>query len=73
MFKRSIRSGDRVEKSVKLKKTVRDAAKLSKLQKSVEESPSVDGYVVSCYVNSCHVMSMYRHQSRLVWCFVGLN
>jgi len=39
MFKRSFRSNDRVEKSVKAKKSYRDPVKLSKLQQSVE-SPS---------------------------------
>jgi len=42
MFKRSFhRSTDRVEKAVKLKKSYRDPAKLSKLQQSVERSPPV--------------------------------
>lgn len=48
MFKRSFRSGhsadrvsDRVEKTVRLKKSYRDPAKLSKLQQSVERSPPV--------------------------------
>jgi len=39
MFKRSFRSHDRVEKSVKAKKSYRDPGKLSKLQQSIE-SPS---------------------------------
>jgi len=39
MFKRSFRSNDRVEKSVKPKKSYRDPGKLSKLQQSIE-SPS---------------------------------
>lgn len=39
MFKRSFRSNDRVEKSVKSKKSHRDPGKLAKLQQSVE-SPS---------------------------------
>lgn len=39
MFKRSFRSNDRVEKSVKAKKSYRDPGKLSKLQQSIE-SPS---------------------------------
>jgi len=39
MFKRSFRSNDRVEKTVKLRKPYRDHAKLSKLQQSFEESP----------------------------------
>jgi len=42
MFKRSFRrSSDRVEKVVKLKKSYRDPAKMSKLQQSVERSPPV--------------------------------
>jgi len=41
MFKRSFRSNDRVEKTVKLKKPFRDPAKLSKLQKSFDQSPSI--------------------------------
>ena len=41
MFKRSYRSGDRVEKVARLKKTFKDSSKLSKLQKSFEESPPV--------------------------------
>jgi hypothetical protein len=41
MFKRSFhRSTDRVEKAVKLKKSYRDPAKLSKLQQSFERSPA---------------------------------
>lgn len=44
MFKRSFRSNDRVEKVVKLKKSYRDPAKLSKLQKSFDQSPPVGGY-----------------------------
>jgi len=39
MFKRSFRSNDRVEKTVKSKKSYRDPAKLSRLQQSIE-SPS---------------------------------
>ncbi|KAM3158767.1 hypothetical protein ABEW05_000587 [Botrytis cinerea] len=38
MFKRSHRSKDRVEKNIKSKKSYRDPAKLSKLQKSFEQS-----------------------------------
>lgn len=42
MFKRSFhRSTDRVEKAVKLKKSYRDPAKLSKLQQSCERTPPV--------------------------------
>jgi len=42
MFKRSFhRSTDRVEKAVKLKKSYRDPAKLSKLQQSFDRSPPV--------------------------------
>jgi hypothetical protein len=39
MFKRSFRSNDRVEKAVKLKKSYKDPAKLSKLQRSFDQSP----------------------------------
>ena len=45
MFKRSFRSNDRVEKAVKLKKSYRDPAKLSKLQRSFDQSSPVAGYV----------------------------
>ncbi|KAF7951285.1 hypothetical protein EAE96_006607 [Botrytis aclada] len=38
MFKRSHRSNDRVEKNIKVKKSYRDPAKLSKLQKSFDQS-----------------------------------
>ncbi|KAE9376289.1 hypothetical protein N431DRAFT_501210 [Stipitochalara longipes BDJ] len=48
MFKRSIRSTDRVDKVVKLKKSYRDPAKLSKLQKSFDQSPPVGRYVAAC-------------------------
>jgi len=41
MFKRSFRSTDRVEKATKLKKNFKDQSKLSKLQRSVEESPPI--------------------------------
>jgi hypothetical protein len=44
MFKRSFRTNDRVEKVVKLKKSYRDPAKLSKLQKSFSHSPPVGRY-----------------------------
>ncbi|KAN0116726.1 hypothetical protein V8E51_002703 [Hyaloscypha variabilis] len=47
MFKRSIRSTDRVDKVVKLKKSYRDPAKLSKLQKSFDQSPPVGRYVAA--------------------------
>jgi hypothetical protein len=47
MFKRSFRTNDRVEKAVKLKKTSRDAAKLAKLQKSFDQSPSVGSTLTS--------------------------
>ena len=51
MFKRSrsFRSNDRIEKVVKLKKSYRDPAKLSKLQKSFERSPPVGGYVAGAW------------------------
>lgn len=44
MFKRSHRSNDRVEKNIKLKKSYKDAAKLSKLQKSFDQSLSIARY-----------------------------
>lgn len=46
MFKRSYshRTNDRIEKVVKLKKPSRDPAKLSKLQRSFEQSPTVGRY-----------------------------
>ena len=44
MFKRSFRSNDRVEKAVKLKKSYKDPAKLSKLQRSFDQSPQVGRY-----------------------------
>ncbi|TVY55580.1 hypothetical protein LCER1_G004555 [Lachnellula cervina] len=47
MFKRSFRSNDRVEKAVKLKKSSRDPAKLSKLQKSFDQSPPVGSSLTS--------------------------
>jgi hypothetical protein len=47
MFKRSIRSTDRVDKVVKLKKSYRDPAKLSKLQKSFDQSPPVGSTLTS--------------------------
>lgn len=47
MFKRSYRSGDRVEKVARLKKTFKDSSKLSKLQKSFEESPPVGATLTS--------------------------
>jgi hypothetical protein len=47
MFKRSFRPNDRVEKAVKVKKIFRDHSKLSKLQKSVEQSPPVGSTLTS--------------------------
>jgi len=48
MFKRSFRSNDRVDKVVKLKKSYKDAAKLSKLQKSFDRgSPQVGSSLTS--------------------------
>jgi len=41
MFKRSFRSNDRVEKAPKLRKSYRDPAKLSKLQRSFDRGPPV--------------------------------
>ena len=52
MFKRSIRSTDRVDKVVKLKKSYRDPAKLSKLQKSFDQSPPVGRYVAGACLPS---------------------
>jgi hypothetical protein len=45
MFKRSFRSNDRVEKAPKLRKSYRDPAKLSKLQKSFDRGPPAGRYV----------------------------
>ena len=45
MFKRSFRSNDRVEKAPKLRKSYRDPAKLSKLQRSFDRGPPVGRYV----------------------------
>jgi len=47
MFKRSFKSSDRVDKVVKLKKSYRDPAKLSKLQKSFDRSPPVGSTLTS--------------------------
>jgi len=47
MFKRSFRSNDRIEKAVKVKKAFRDPAKLSKLQKSFDQSPPVGATLTS--------------------------
>jgi len=47
MFKRSFRTNDRVEKTVKLKKTSREAAKLAKLKSSFDKSPSVGSTLTS--------------------------
>jgi hypothetical protein len=52
MFKRSFRSNDRVEKAVKSKKSYRDPAKLSKLQRSFNQSPPVGGYVADAWCNA---------------------
>lgn len=41
MFTRSRRTGDRVEKASRQKKSFKDPSKLSKLQKSFEESPPI--------------------------------
>jgi hypothetical protein len=60
MFKRSFRSNDRVEKAVKLKKSYRDPAKLSKLQRSFDKSPPVGGYVAG----ALSPMSMNRIADR---------
>jgi hypothetical protein len=58
MFKRSIRSTDRVDKVVKLKKSYRDPAKLSKLQKSFDQSPPVGRYVaVACLPSQTRLMA----------------
>jgi len=47
MFKRSFHrpSMDRVEKTVKLKKSYRDPAKLSKLQQSFDRSPPIGAHI----------------------------
>jgi len=47
MFKRSFKSRDRVEKSVKLQKVFRDPSKLSKLQRSFDDGPTVGGTLTS--------------------------
>jgi len=48
MFKRSFRTNDRVDKVVKLKKSsFRDPAKLSRLQKSFDQSPPVGSTLTS--------------------------
>jgi len=47
MFKRSFRSNDRVEKIAKLKKSYRDPAVLSKLQKSFDQSPPAGSTLTS--------------------------
>jgi hypothetical protein len=58
MFKRSIRSTDRVDKVVKLKKSYRDPAKLSKLQKSFDQSPPVGRYVAgACLPSQTRLMA----------------
>jgi hypothetical protein len=47
MFKRSFRTHDRVEKAVKLKKAYKDPAKLSKLERSFDQSPPVGSTLTS--------------------------
>jgi len=47
MFKRSFRTHDRVEKAAKLKKSHKDAAKLTKLQRSFDQSPPVGSTLTS--------------------------
>jgi len=47
MFKRSLRSNDRVEKATKSKRPYRDPAKLSKLEKSFEQSSPVAATLTS--------------------------
>jgi hypothetical protein len=47
MFKRSFRSKDRVEKAVKLQKVFKDQTKLSKLQRSMDESSPVGSTLTS--------------------------
>jgi hypothetical protein len=47
MFKRSFRSKDRVEKTVKLQKVFKDQTKLSKLQRSMDGSPPVGSTLTS--------------------------
>ncbi|KAI1334976.1 hypothetical protein F5Y15DRAFT_263897 [Xylariaceae sp. FL0016] len=69
MFKRSFRSQDRVDKSARLKKssnnhshTVRDPQKLSKLQRSIEESSSAPAKRT---LNSPIVTLTVGHEGRL--------
>ena len=58
MFMRSFRSADRVDKVVKLKKSYRDPAKLSKLQKSFDQSPPVGRYVAgACLPSQTRLMA----------------
>lgn len=64
MFKRSFRSNDRVEKAVKLKKSYRDPAKLSKLQKSFEKSPPATGYVAGAWRTEDREMEADRCANR---------
>lgn len=64
MFKRSFRSNDRVEKAVKLKKSYRDPAKLSKLQRSFDRSPPVGGYVAGAWYNRKREMEADRSANR---------
>ena len=55
MFKRSFRSNERVEKVVKLKKSYKNPAKLSRLQKSFDRSPPVGRYA------ACLSQTRYTH------------
>lgn len=64
MFKRSFRSNDRVEKAVKLKKSYRDPAKLSKLQRSFDQNPPVGGYVAGAWCNGKKEMEADRSTNR---------
>jgi hypothetical protein len=50
MFKRSFRSNDRVEKNIKVKKSYKDPSKLSKLQKSFDQSSPVASSLTSSIV-----------------------
>jgi hypothetical protein len=50
MFKRSFRSKDRVEKTVKLQKVFKDQTKLSKLQRSMDGSPPVGRWVIPSHM-----------------------
>jgi len=75
MFKRSFRSTDRVDKVVKVKKSYRDPAKLSKLQKSFDQSPPVGRYVSAAWsrtrLNDSNVLACSTLTSPIVTFTVG--